>query len=55
MSSTKEPPASGTYIKCSCGAWFQPIFEDQTTCWKCRKDARTKEWQSYRPKVLVVI
>lgn len=47
-------PASGTYIKCSCGVWFQPIFEDQTTCWECRKKARYNECHGHAPKVVVI-
>jgi len=55
MATIKEPPSGGTYIKCSCGGWFSPVFEDQTTCMKCRRKARYEECHSHAPKVLVVI
>jgi len=55
MTSSKELPTGGAFIKCKCGKWFQPIFENQDTCWECRKKKRYEECHRHAPKVLVVI
>ncbi len=46
-----EPIQGGGYIRCDCGAWFIPIFENQPTCLKCRKEAREKDCHSYAPEL----
>lgn len=44
----------GEYVHCECGAWFIQVFENQTTCTKCRKKARYEECHKFAPSVVMV-
>jgi len=47
----KVTVSGGEFIHCDCGTWFIPIFKNQTTCIKCRKEARTRECHQYAPEL----
>jgi hypothetical protein len=48
-------PIGGEYIRCECGAWFVPVFKNQTTCVKCRKKARYEECHQHAPEIWMVV
>lgn len=45
----------GEYIRCECGVWFVPVFENQVVCVKCKRKARYEECHKYAPSILVVV